>query len=101
MCKFTNHLFVLLLLHVVGQAVPKPLNTRSLATDFVGKLYDDDYDDDGYQVDERYYDQRQQGNQNWKVSLDDFVISLPNSEGSSWMEILGAEYLDYALAVKK
>lgn len=91
MCKFTNRLFVLALLHFVALALPKPLKTRSSSSDLIDLLYND-YGDYGYQVEEVHYDQRQKGTENLRWHLDGFVFGLPGREDYSWMEQLFETY---------
>lgn len=91
MCKFTNRLFVLALLQCVALALPKPLKSRSSASDLIDLLYND-YGDYGYQVEEVHYDQRQKGSENLRWHLDGFVFGLPGREDYSWMEQLFETY---------
>ncbi|TDG44198.1 hypothetical protein AWZ03_009372 [Drosophila navojoa] len=97
MCKFTNRLFVLALLQCVALALPKPLKSRSSATDLIDLLYND-YGDYGYQVEEVHYDQRQKGSENLRWHLDGFVFGLPVREDYSWMEQLFETYSNSPLA---
>ncbi|KAH8274073.1 hypothetical protein KR044_009873 [Drosophila immigrans] len=92
MCKFTNRLFVLLLLQFIGLAMAKPSKMRSSASDLLELLYND-YGDYGYQQEEIHYDQRQKGEENLKLHLDGFVIGMPSQDDSSWLDILADEYL--------
>lgn len=93
MCKFTNRLFVFVLLEslTVG-ALAKPVKVRSSAGDLLELLYND-YGDYGYQVEEIHYDQRQKGQENLKLRLDGFLIGLPAYDDVSWMDLLAEEYL--------
>ncbi|XP_032293556.1 uncharacterized protein [Drosophila virilis] len=99
MCKFTNRLFVLVLLQFIGLAMAKPLKTRSSASDLIELLYND-YGDYGYQLEEVNYDQRQKGEENLKLRLDGFLIGLPARDDSSWLDLLAEEYLSNALPKK-
>lgn len=100
MCKFTNRLFVLVLLQFIGLAMAKPLKARSSASDLIELLYND-YGDYGYQLEEVNYDQRQKGEENLKLRLDGFLIGLPARDDSSWLDLLAEEYLSEATQFKK
>ncbi|KAH8377102.1 hypothetical protein KR093_003462 [Drosophila rubida] len=92
MCKFTNRLFVLVVLQFIGLTMAKPSKMRSSASDLLELLYND-YGDYGYQQEEIHYDQRQKGEENLKLRLDGFVIGMPSQDDSSWLDILADEYL--------
>ncbi|XP_034473274.1 uncharacterized protein LOC117780742 [Drosophila innubila] len=99
MCKFTNRLFVLVLLQFVGLPLARPARIRSSAIDLLELLYND-YGDYGYQVEEVHYDQRQKGEENLKLRLDGFVIGLPAPDDFSYLDILAEEYMNNALPKK-
>lgn len=93
MCKFTNRLFIFVLLQsLAGGALSKPVKGRTSAGDLMELLYND-YGDYGYQVEEIHYDQRQKGQENLKLRLDGFLIGLPAYDDVSWMDLLAEEYL--------
>lgn len=101
MCKFTNRLFVFVLLHSLAIGVfGKPAMVRSSAGDLLELLYND-YGDYGYQVEEVHYDQRQKGQENLKLRLDGFLIGLPAYDDVSWMDLLAEEYLSTAFKSNK
>ncbi|XP_030562051.1 uncharacterized protein LOC115763572 [Drosophila novamexicana] len=96
MCKFTNRLFVLVLLQFIGLAMAKPLKARSSASDLIELLYND-YGDYGYQLEEVNYDQRQKGEENLKLRLDGFLIGLPARDDSSWLDLLAEDTKSHML----
>ncbi|XP_017151353.1 uncharacterized protein LOC108161576 [Drosophila miranda] len=83
MCKFTNRLFVFaLLLLALGVVLAQPVSDkahpggpRNVISDLLEVLYDD-YNDNGYQQEEIYYDQRQKGAENLQLKMDGLVVAL-------------------------
>ncbi|XP_037957206.1 uncharacterized protein LOC119687096 [Teleopsis dalmanni] len=85
MCKFTNRLFVFVVLAMLGSEVcsstiPTKKHTyKQSRDDSLMSLFDfllPDYDYD------LHYDQRQKGNENVRVKLDGFYIGLPEQDSS-------------------
>ncbi|XP_023032456.1 uncharacterized protein LOC6644030 [Drosophila willistoni] len=86
MCKFTNRLFVfVLVLLALTDVMAKPARslsarpgaTRSEGSDLLDFLMNDYPDEYGYSQEEIHYDQRQKGEENLQLRLDGFLIDLP------------------------
>ncbi|KNC22734.1 hypothetical protein FF38_04095 [Lucilia cuprina] len=85
MCKFTNRLFVFALCCLLGQQMvcvwAKPLHSSSR----------DDAEDLGALIalstimnsQDVHYDQRQKGDENYRIKLDGFFIGLPQEDSST------------------
>ncbi|XP_030377192.1 uncharacterized protein LOC115626079 [Scaptodrosophila lebanonensis] len=97
MCKFTNRLFVFIVLFHV--AVSKPMRPARLAgeisprrSDLLEFLYDD-YNDYGFQEEQIHYDQRQKGEENLRVRLDGFFIEFPTLDDPYSLDVLAEQYI--------
>ncbi|KAH8381114.1 hypothetical protein KR200_002021 [Drosophila serrata] len=94
MCKFTNRLFVfaLLLLAVGGIRTQPAGGRRNVVSDLLEVLYED-YNDNGFQREDVFYDQRQKGAENLKLSVDGVVIGMSPQIGSDWLYSMAKYYL--------
>ncbi|KAH8255530.1 hypothetical protein KR038_005145 [Drosophila bunnanda] len=94
MCKFTNRLFVFaLLLLAVGGILAQPAGgRRNVVSDLLEVLYED-YNDNGFQREDVFYDQRQKGAENLQLSVDGVVIAMAPQMGSNWLYSMAEYYL--------
>ncbi|KAH8308369.1 hypothetical protein KR059_011323 [Drosophila kikkawai] len=92
MCKFTNRLFVFaLLLLALGGSLAQPASgRRNVVSDLLEVLYED-YNDNDFQREDVFYDQRQKGAENLQLSVDGVVIEMAPQMVSSWLYLM-AEY---------
>ncbi|KAH8248987.1 hypothetical protein KR032_004924 [Drosophila birchii] len=94
MCKFTNRLFVFtLLLLALGGVLARPAGgRRNVVSDLLDVLYED-YNDNAFQREDIFYDQRQKGAENLQLSVDGVVIGMAPQMGSSWLYSVAEYYL--------
>lgn len=94
MCKFTNRLFVFALLPLaLGGILAQPAGgRRNVVSDLLEVLYED-YNDNGFQQEDVFYDQRQKGAENLQLSVDGVVIAMAPQMGSSWLYSMAEYYL--------
>ncbi|XP_017019205.1 uncharacterized protein [Drosophila kikkawai] len=92
MYKFTNRLFVFaLLLLALGGSLAQPASgRRNVVSDLLEVLYED-YNDNDFQREDVFYDQRQKGAENLQLSVDGVVIEMAPQMVSSWLYLM-AEY---------
>ncbi|KAH8308374.1 hypothetical protein KR059_011325 [Drosophila kikkawai] len=94
MCKFTNRLFVFaLLLLALGGSLAQPASgRRNVISDLLEVLYED-YNDNDFQREDVFYDQRQKGAENLQLSVDGVVIEMAPQMGPNLLYSMAAKYL--------
>ncbi|XP_070139290.1 uncharacterized protein [Drosophila kikkawai] len=94
MCKFTNRLFVFaLLLLALGGSLAQPASgRRNVVSDLLEVLYED-YNDNDFQREDVFYDQRQKGAENLQLSVDGVVIGMSPQMGPNLLYSMAAKYL--------
>ncbi|SPP82336.1 Hypothetical predicted protein [Drosophila guanche] len=104
MCKFTNRLFVFaLLLLALGKILALPVlvkasrpgssSSRNVVNDLLEFLYDD-YNDNGFQQEDIYYDQRQKGAENLQLKMDGLVVAAAPAMTFQSLYLMAEQYFN-------
>lgn len=97
MCKFNNNLFIISVLwYSVWLFLTKITISNGHPLDAL--LADDYIDEDSVDYD-LFYDQRQNGTENFRVRIDGVMIALPSSMGGQAANLASSVSTDYLLAL--